>query len=145
MQLNKERRTKVLFLLSNTGSGHKSSADAIISALNEISDNKLHPVIMDLFSETNKNLDKIIKEFYTKSIRNTSLEHGILFHITNNKYIWDSIKPLYNVIYENLKRKIINLKPDMIISVHPLVNYITKKVLSELNLKVPFIIIITDP
>ena len=144
MEGNKQKANRILFLVSDTGGAHRNCANAIISSLNEISDRDITPIIMDFFRETNKRLDKKIKDFYSKSIRKSSIAHGILFHMTNNKYVWSSIQPIYNLIYKSLKEKIMMLMPDIIISTHPLVNHITCKILRDLNLKIPFMIVIVD-
>jgi 1,2-diacylglycerol 3-beta-galactosyltransferase len=48
------------------------------------------------------------------------------------------------LILNGLLRLIISVKPDVIVSVHPLLNHITIRALQELDIHVPFITVVTD-
>ncbi|MDD5593530.1 MAG: glycosyltransferase, partial [Candidatus Margulisbacteria bacterium] len=48
-------------------------------------------------------------------------------------------------ILKELKKMIEKKRPDVIVSVHPLVNHLTVKAIRESGLKIPFIVVITDP
>ena len=136
---------KIVFLSSDTGGGHRAAVNAIISALDKSYPREYNAKIIEFFQEGNKQLDKIIKDFYSGSIKGAPIGYSMLFHITNNRIVWNALHPIYELVYKNIKEKILQEKPDMIVSVHPLVNYITRKILTELNLSIPFIIVITDP
>ena len=136
---------KIIFLSSDTGGGHKASSMAIISSMEEIGDRNIETKIIEFFSEGNKIIDGIIKNFYVRSINKSTFIYELIWKTTNGKLTWNLVEPFYTLIHANIRRMIRKENPDLVVSVHPLVNYITGRILRELKLEIPFIVIITDP
>ncbi len=131
----------ILIISSNhTGNGHKSITEALCEKFSEKGNIKVH--VVDGFSLGGKPLISIGKSY------------GV---ITRNaeglwELIWDisSVKPaLINEIVEiAIKENFLNLikqvKPDLIISVHPNFNGSIIDILSKNNYKIPVVTLIAD-
>ena len=48
------------------------------------------------------------------------------------------------LIFNGLLRLFTTIQPDIIVSVHPLVNFVTIRALRQLGLRIPFITVVTD-
>ncbi|MBN1793263.1 hypothetical protein JW826_06280 [Candidatus Woesearchaeota archaeon] len=139
------RKKKILFLISDTGGGHRASANAVISALERMAPGRYDLKMVDFFNVGNSAVDGVIKGFYSRVIQRHRWVWGLTFSLTNNRVFWRAVQPLYRIIHDNIRMMIDKEKPDLVVSIHPMVNTITKKVLDELGQGIPFLIITTDP
>ena len=136
---------KIIFLSNDTGGGHKASSKAIISALNEIGCRDEEMKIIEFFREGNKIIDGIIRNFYAESVNNNTFLYEMICRATNGRFRWYLVEPFYTLIHTNIRRMIRRENPDLFVSLHPLVNYMTGRILRELGLDIPLVVIITDP
>jgi len=135
---------RILFLSASTGGGHNSIGMALKRALGRYKDIRF--VIMDFFEEGNPKLNKLVTGFYSVSTKRFPWLYGFLYYITNKKMVWKGISSLkYPKLKENISHYIGQMKPDMIISAHPLVNKITADIIEQMCLKIPFVIVVGDP
>lgn len=140
-----QNKKKIIFLMSDTGGGHRSVAESITLALNEIYSDRVNAKMIDFLSEGNKTVAKLMKTLYSKANHYGSLWYGILFYITNNKISWKIVSQVYRLFYRKIKRIIMTENPDMIIVVHSFANPLVKKISAKLMLNIPLIAVITEP
>ena len=179
---NATQRT-LLFLIADTGAGHRSAANAINNALklieqqqqeewharqrareiernasgNVIVEKELitpapptyRVVIVDVFEEYSRFPLREAVKLYGPAIRYNPKLYGEVFHLSNRVSNRDRTvstveslsKPL---IHNGLLRLITSVQPDVIISIHPLLNHVTVRALRDLSLKIPLLTVITD-
>ena len=69
-----------------------------------------------------------------------------LHYFLNNKKRLEQLEKIAKpLILKELTKLIKEKKPNVIVSVHPLVNHLTVQALKELNKKIPFIVMVMDP
>jgi len=144
----------ILFLISDTGAGHRSAATAIAKALRIVyeqarasgylaPDIDIH--IVDAFTECAQFPLRKSVALYGPVVRHSPRLYGQLFHITNSAERFDAAKRLCQpFLLQGLRTLIERTRPDVIVSVHPLLNHITLQAMADVGLHVPLITVVTD-
>ncbi len=185
-QLADATQRTILFLIADTGAGHRSAANAISNAMRIISEQEQaewkagrermltksevgdEPVgnvgdqaiaamvaesappnyrieIVDVFQEYSHFPLREAMKLYGPTIRYNPRLYGELFHQSNKEAGIKTVNALGTpLIFNGLLRLITTIQPDIIVSVHPLVNFVTIRALRQLGLRIPFIIVVTD-
>jgi 1,2-diacylglycerol 3-beta-galactosyltransferase len=142
---------RVLLLISDTGGGHRSACNAITAALDEVDSGphgeplRLEHRIEDVAAHCTFPLSQL-GPAYSAALRFAPPIYGALYHATNGRRRFRSVirfcEPLYR---ERLKRLFLDYKPDVIVSVHPLLNHAALRARADAELMdVPVITVITD-
>ena len=136
---------RVLFLISDTGGGHRSGAQAIGAALDEIQgETRFEWRIDDIATHCTFPLSQL-GPAYSAALRFAPPIYGALFHATNGRRRFKSIvrfcEPLYR---ERLRDSFLLFKPDVIVSVHPLLNHAALRARSDAGINVLIVTVITD-
>ncbi|HEV7129618.1 MAG TPA: glycosyltransferase [Ktedonobacterales bacterium] len=164
-----ERR--VLFLIADTGAGHRSAANAIHHAMRMLAESPAlssprhaipdhrspartsrvydnsgwNALIVDAFVACSRFPLRKGVSLYGPAIKHSPRLYGQFFRITNSKSrfrtAWRFAKPF---LYQGLAHLLLETQPDVIVSVHPLLNHITLQVLRDLDVRVPFLTVVTD-
>src|SRR5262249_39059100 len=151
----------ILFLIADTGAGHRSAANALRNAITILAeekhrawlegqqsgtspDNVPEPPtyrieIVDVFEEYGRfPLREAVKLYGPTILYNPSL-YGRFFHITDRAQSVEAVKSVAGpMVHKGLLRLITSVQPDVIISIHPMLNHVTVSALAELGLKIPF-------
>jgi 1,2-diacylglycerol 3-beta-galactosyltransferase len=137
---------RVLFLISDTGGGHRSGSQAIGAALDEIDgETRFEWRIDDIATHCTFPLSQL-GPAYSAALRFAPPIYGALFHATNGRRRYRTIvrfcEPLYR---ERLRDSFLMYRPDVIVSVHPLLNHAALRARADAGLlRVPLITVITD-
>jgi 1,2-diacylglycerol 3-beta-galactosyltransferase len=142
---------RVLLLISDTGGGHRSAANAIGAALDEVTSGphgeplRFEHRVEDVASHCSFPLSKL-GPAYSAALRFAPPIYGALYHATNGRRRFRSVirfcEPLYR---ERLRDLFLNYRPDVIVSVHPLLNHAALRARSDAKLTgVPVITVVTD-
>jgi 1,2-diacylglycerol 3-beta-galactosyltransferase len=142
---------RVLLLISDTGGGHRSAANAIGAALDEVTSGphgeplRFEHRVEDVASHCSFPLSKL-GPAYSAALRFAPPIYGALYHATNGRRRFRSVirfcEPLYR---ERLRDLFLNYRPDVIVSVHPLLNHAALRARSDAKLNgVPVITVVTD-
>jgi len=157
----------ILFLIADTGAGHRSAANAIRNALNLIAQkeheewlaqqqsptdeqvNSLAPTsyrieIVDVFQEYSRFPLRETVKLYGPAIRYNPKLYGRVFHLSNRPRISAVQTVASPLVINGLQRLITSVQPDVIVSIHPLLNYVTLRTLHNLGMHIPFITVVTD-
>ncbi|QBD83714.1 glycosyltransferase [Ktedonosporobacter rubrisoli] len=172
---NVTQRT-ILFLIADTGAGHRSAANAITTALKLISqrdqeewqtrrqgskesgqeseenrNDSIYPPptyrieIVDVFEEYSRFPLREVVKLYGPTIRYNPKLFGDLFHRSNREGTVLAANSLASpLIFNGLLRLFTTVQPDVIVSIHPLINFVTVRALRKLGLHIPFITVVTD-
>ena len=139
-------KKKILYLFSDTGGGHRSAAAALIKTVEELKKND-PPVqeMVDVFAECSGFLN-ILAKLYAPVIKYSPKMWGMLYYWFNDmKKVQQMEKMARPFLEKELSRLIAKRKPDLIVSVHPLLNHITIRSMDMAGHIVPLITVVTDP
>lgn len=137
---------RALFLISDTGGGHRSAANAITAALDEIKEpfafeHRIEDVAAHCaFPLTQLGLG------YSMALRYAPPVYGALYYATNGRRRYRALvrfcEPLYR---ERLRDLFLSYKPNVIVSVHPLLNHAALRARADAGMQhVPIVTVITD-
>ncbi|MHB8432851.1 MAG: MGDG synthase family glycosyltransferase [Candidatus Tyrphobacter sp.] len=137
---------RVLLLISDTGGGHRSAANAVAAALEEIaSPSRFECRIEDVAAHCSFPLTQLGRG-YSMALRYAPPVYGALYHATNGRRRYRALvrfcEPLYR---ERLRDLFIDYKPDVIVSIHPLLNHAALRARADAHMEdVPIVTVITD-
>lgn len=136
---------RILFLISDTGGGHRSASLAITAALDELAiDGGFDHRIDDVAAHCSFPLTQL-GSAYSAALRFAPPIYGALYHATNGRRRFRGVvrfcEPLYRERLRNLFRE---YRPDVIVSVHPLLNHAALRARADARITAPIITVITD-
>lgn len=141
---------RILFLISDTGGGHRSAANAITAAIDQLKIAvKGEPVVFqhrvdDVATHCTFPLSQLGLA-YSTALRFAPPIYGALYHATNGRRRFRSVirfcEPLYR---QRLRELFLDYRPDVIVSVHPLLNHAALRARADAKLDAPIITVITD-
>ena len=138
-------KNKILYFFSDTGGGHRSAASAIIRAVDHLRPDTYAQEMMDVFLACSGFLN-IFARLYGPVIKYSPRMWGQLYYwLDDEKKIEQMEKIAGPFILKELKKLLVEKKPSAIVSVHPMVNHLTVRAIKELGMKIPLIVVITDP
>ncbi|KAL3630022.1 Monogalactosyldiacylglycerol synthase 1, chloroplastic [Castilleja foliolosa] len=137
---------KVLILMSDTGGGHRASAEAIKSAFSEEFGDEYQVFVTDLWTDhTPWPFNQLPKSY------NFLVKHGTLWKMT---YYASAPRVIHRTnfaatstfIAREVAKGLMKYQPDIIISVHPLMQHVPLRILRAKGLlkKIVFTTVITD-
>lgn len=137
---------RAMFLISDTGGGHRSAANAITAALDEIqTPNRFENRIEDVAAHCSFPLTQLGLG-YSMALRYAPPVYGALYYATNGRRRYKALirfcEPLYR---ERLRDLFVGYRPDVIVSVHPLLNHAALRARADAHMQhVPIVTVITD-
>lgn len=135
---------RVLFLISDTGGGHRSGAQAVGAALDQLPTGKFEWEIDDIGTHCSFPLSQL-GPAYSAALRFAPPVYGALYHMTNGRRRFRSLVKVCEPLYrEQLRSAFLAYKPDVIVSVHPLLNHAALRARMDAKLHTPVITVITD-
>ncbi|HKF38867.1 MAG TPA: glycosyltransferase, partial [Ktedonobacteraceae bacterium] len=158
----------ILFLIADTGAGHRSAANAIRHAITLIAQKEQEEwlqqqqttageqtykpalpgyriEIVDVFEEYGRFPLREAAKLYGPAIRYNPKLFGRLFHMSNQAQSISAFQTVASPLLHNgLLRLITSIQPDVIVSIHPLLNHVTIRALQELEFHIPFLTVVTD-
>lgn len=145
-QIGAERTKSVLILMSDTGGGHRASAEAIRDAFHIEFGDEYRIIMKDVWKEyTGWPLNDMERQ-YKFMIKHVQL-WKVAFHTTSPKWIHGCYLAAIAAYYaKEVEAGLMEYKPDIIISVHPMMQHIPLWVLKwqGLQKKVIFVTVVTD-
>lgn len=144
-------KKKMLILMSDTGGGHRASAEALGQALQDQYPGRVDVNIMDIWTEHGKfpfNKSVPVYRFLAKRplLWRAFYSYG-LFPPTKLFTELDSQR----LCYKNFKQAIEAADPDFVVSVHPLCQLMPISIVKEMNRlrapskpRIPFVTVVTD-
>ena len=142
---------RVLLLISDTGGGHRSAADAIIAGLESVDTGPhgeaftFESRIEDVAAHCSFPLSQL-GPAYSAALRFAPPVYGALFHATNGRRRFRNVIRMLEPLYrERLRNLFLTYKPDVIVSVHPLLNHAALRARADAKmLHIPVITVVTD-
>lgn len=143
--VKKSVKKKILYLYSDTGGGHRSAATAIMNAVDHVSKRKYDQEMADVFAACSGFLN-IFAKLYGPVIKYSPKMWGQLYYWLDDKKKLERLEKLSGpFILKELTKLINRKKPQVIVSVHPMINHLTVSAIKQSGRKIPFIMVVTDP
>lgn len=138
--------TRLLFLIADTGGGHRASATAVAQRLADAHPGEFEPHIVDPFAETSPRLISGTANLYEPIIRHVPWFWGALYHSTNSRA---GVRILGATALRLVEPGLVRLLQEgsfaAVVSFHPLLNDPAARALaSRGGSRPPFITVITD-
>jgi 1,2-diacylglycerol 3-beta-galactosyltransferase len=137
---------KILFLIISGGGGHTASAKAIAGALTQAHEDEVTTSIVDLSKEHWSRSVNRLDEIYRWMARDGVWMWKALWRTGDNTRLTEvGARLLYPFFYHSTKRIYVAQEPDLVVSVHSLVNHIPLRVLRKtVGTHIPFVTVVTD-
>ena len=134
---------RILILMSNTGAGHRISAAALQSGFHDRYGSHIHVEIIDLLGDHLPPPLRHLPGTYPFLSQNVPwLWHGLW---RMDMRIAEPISAVAaRAALPSMQRVLTTYRPDLVISVHPLVQQITALALDRLDHSIPFVTVVTD-
>lgn len=138
-------KKKLLFLMSDTGGGHRAAAQALAEAIQYLYPGQYETIIEDIWKNQLPYPFNRLPDTYGWLIGPGLLLWKTLWAIST----WPPLLRLTFALLGPLLggkvcRYLRAVQPDIVVSVHPLMNHLAVKWLKSAGLEVPFITVITD-
>lgn len=136
---------RILFLMSDTGGGHRAAAEAIRDALFiRYGKHNLLVDLVDVFKESFFPLN-YMPEFYPVWINNSKASWGIGYNLSNTRRRAKVLsRGMYLTSGHLLRRMVREYPADVIVSVHSVITRPTLYALHTLQKRPPFVTVVTD-
>ncbi len=145
LPIHEDDPKRILILMSNTGGGHRAAAEAIKEALEYLYGAGVTVSIVDAWeNHVAWPVSKIGKSYGW--IVNEAVWMWKAFWLLDNKprLVDTFLASVYPLIAPGLLKLFRRYRPDVIVSVHPLITQFPLMVLRHARLKIPFITVVTD-
>mmetsp|Transcript_17817 Transcript_17817/g.20307 ORF Transcript_17817/g.20307 Transcript_17817/m.20307 type:complete len:576 (-) Transcript_17817:348-2075(-) len=145
--VKKQKKLKVLFLSTDTGGGHRASAESLANQFLKHYPGTEYDLV-DVWTPTKVYpYHTIIKSY--KHLSAHPRQWRLLYYMSNTR-LYARITDFHSKItcYEKIKKQLEEYDPDVVISVHPTMNYIPEKAIRNIakkkNKYIPFFTVVTD-
>ncbi len=139
-------KKKILIIYANTGGGHLSAAKAIETAIQLRHPGNYEVVILNVPFASGSSRVQALYESYNMMLKAdpSYAKHGM--KLLNSFNPEKMLMPLIPKAHQNLKTTLLRERPDIIVSVHGIVNYGFIQLLKEFGWhnRVPYVIVCTD-
>jgi 1,2-diacylglycerol 3-beta-galactosyltransferase len=129
----KGAKKNILILISDTGGGHKNSAQAVTEALHVQYPDRFNITTLDIYTQHARYPFNQLSRLYQR-LANHPLLWGSLYYATSfqpMKCLQESITSVF--CYHDFKSAICHYHADVVVSMHPLCNHIPVRIAKELN------------
>lgn len=139
------RTQRILILMSNTGGGHRASAEALKAGFTQRFGNRFRVDIIDLLMDyLPKPLNQLPKS-YSFLANDATWIWKLLWETGEHPGLLQFLGEIVPRITEKSVRRVFKrFAPDLIISVHPLVQEISLLPLANIGRRIPYVTVVTD-
>ncbi len=136
---------RILILMSDTGGGHRASADALRDAFNERYATQLHVDMVDLWLDHTPPPLNRAPMGYRFLVDDLPWLYKFIYAVGENPQTTEPLLATASrLLSRPISRVIRQYSPDLILSVHPLMQCIPWRVLKRMKRDIPFVTVVTD-
>ena len=136
---------KILIVMSDTGGGHRSAAEAIAEATQQLYGEACQVEIADLWADHTPFPINRLGQLYGPLVNRGIILWKLIFRSTSNRRGMRLLmKIFWPMVRKSLKDFLHQSSPDTIVSVHPILTHFSIRALQEANLRIPFVTVVTD-
>ena len=135
-------KKKIEILMASTGGGHRSAAEAIAEGFAHTYDDCLVEIV-DIWSDHMPYPLNRVGRLYGKLVK-YGLWEAVWDASNDPKRIACALNTMWPFVSEAMEEFFSLTKPDAVVCVHPLFNHFATWSLKEMNIRVPFVTVVTD-
>lgn len=136
---------RILILMSDTGGGHRSAAEALADAFARDFPGCYRVTLVDVIARATIRPFNHASDWYRPFTTYAEFLWRILFYLTNHRLILRVPLGIVDVLMRpGVRRLLREQSPDLVICVHPVLNAIPLRVLRSLGSAAPFVVVVTD-
>jgi 1,2-diacylglycerol 3-beta-galactosyltransferase len=136
---------KILIIMSDTGGGHRSAAEAIAEATHQLYGEACQVEIVDLWANHTPFPINHLGQLYGPLVNRSAILWKLIFRSTSNRRGMNLLKKIFwPMVRKSMKDFLRQSKPDIIVSVHPILTHFSIRALQEARLCIPFVTVVTD-
>ncbi len=136
---------RILFAISDTGSGHRSAAVAIVAAIQNLVGSSVECHIVDMLASSGVPVVRSAPEVYDQMRDRWLALFDLAYQVTDGRRRVDALTwMLYFSAHRNILRVLEQIQPTMVVSVHPLTNRFIANTRRVYRLSFHFITVVTD-
>ena len=137
--------SRILILMSDTGGGHRASAQALQAAFVARHPGRFQVEIVDLWTDYTPWPINQMPYLYSPIIARALWFWKLLWAVFENERAFSAALRLVYLISRNELRKVLHAhRPHLIISVHPFMQHILLRLLEQEGVPIPFVTVVTD-
>ena len=136
---------RILILMSKTGGGHRASAEALKAGFALLYGGAFEVEIIDLLMDHLPWPVRELPKSYGFLAGTTPWLWRLLFQATDERRTAATLNTMAaRMLGRNIAQAFDQYQPDLVVSVHPLVQYLTVRALKVRHLQTPFVTVVTD-
>ncbi|HMP38743.1 MAG TPA: glycosyltransferase [Roseiflexaceae bacterium] len=136
---------RILFAISDTGGGHRSGAVAIQAAIEQLAGAGVACYIVDMLTSTGVPIVRDAPNLYDQLSTRWLPVFDVLYQATDGKRRVDVLtQVVYLGAHRNIVRVLEEVRPNLVVSVHPLSNRLIASARRTYRLSFRFITVVTD-
>jgi len=140
-----DRVPKLLILMSDTGGGHRSAAEAIAEAMTHLYGDAIQIEIADALADHMPFPCNRIGHLYAPIVRHAPRLWRLLWWLTDSPRRTRGLFAVLRLCVEpTLRRLFLAAQPDVVVSVHPVSNHLGLWALRQGGGRTPFVTVVTD-
>ena len=138
-------RRRILFLMSDTGGGHRASAQAISEAIEFLYPDQFEILIEDIWMDHTRWPINRLPHLYPWLSSSGTRWWLLLWNATRRPLLWRGMLQATNLLTRRkILRFLTEVQPDIVVSVHPAMNHLGVKWVKKTLPNAPFYTVITD-
>lgn len=138
-------KKRVLFLMSDTGGGHRAAAEAIREALYRRHPGEVEATLVDVFRDYTPFPFKSFPELYPWLVNHGKSSWGASFKLSNTRQRAKILSStMYMTVEGSLKQMLRDHPADVVVCVHSLLTRPTMKAMQTLEKRPPYVVVVTD-
>jgi len=135
----------LLFLISDTGAGHRASAQAVARHLSRQWGERFQVHMLEPFKDASPGVAEGIVSLYSPMARYTPPLWGGVYHATNSRLAVRALRSsLFHLVYAGVEDVIRVMRPSAIVCFHHVVSHAAVRGVRRLGLDIPVMTVITD-
>jgi 1,2-diacylglycerol 3-beta-galactosyltransferase len=140
-----DKTPTILFGISDTGGGHRAGAVAIDAGLDQLAGAGVKRHIVDILASSGFPLIRDAPELYNHLSTCWLPFYDLMYQLTDGRHRVDALTQfVYLSAHRNIVRVLEQTRPDLVVSVHPLVNRLIGNARRTYRLSFRFVTVVTD-
>jgi 1,2-diacylglycerol 3-beta-galactosyltransferase len=135
----------LLFLIADTGGGHRASANAVAEQLHATHPGRFDIRIVDPFAASAPRAVSSTTLLYGPLTRHARWAWGALYHMTNTRSaVALLMSSVIRLVEPGIRKELQRFSPSAVISFHPLLNHPAIRAARKIDPRTPVLTVITD-
>ena len=144
-KMGSSKTIKFLFVISDTGGGHRASARAVQQAMERTYGDAARVELADVLVESRHWPLYRLPRWYAALVKCDSIPWGIVWHLTNHPIVFRMVSRLvWLYARPSLERFLARHSADVIVSFHPIPNHGLMLTARRMGLAAPMVVSVTD-